>query len=220
MESTHTVQPDIDSSSFLQFCAQRMINWKTSYQAMGYRLAEKESKFKLTPGCMCISAGSSGSNFAGSINKLLDPIYHFFQVATTIKKTKENEELIYGVSHMFWKIQANQFKLQREERSHQSVLLAHAGRGGSKINTEERTETTTSTSTSTSSLLLPWNPNSKECELCKTEFTFWKRRHHCRICGSVVCWTCSQNRLFVPGYKGAARVCKNCFELEMGQTGM
>uniref|UniRef100_M4B2K7 FYVE-type domain-containing protein n=1 Tax=Hyaloperonospora arabidopsidis (strain Emoy2) TaxID=559515 RepID=M4B2K7_HYAAE len=30
--------------------------------------------------------------------------------------------------------------------------------------------------------------------LCRTEFGFWIRRHHCRRCGAVVCDGCSSSR--------------------------
>ncbi|KAI9987748.1 hypothetical protein PInf_023792 [Phytophthora infestans] len=32
------------------------------------------------------------------------------------------------------------------------------------------------------------------CMLCRTEFGFWIRRHHCRRCGAVVCDSCSGSR--------------------------
>jgi len=38
-----------------------------------------------------------------------------------------------------------------------------------------------------------WVPNSKadKCNLCNEVFGIWRRRHHCRLCGGVVCWACS-----------------------------
>jgi len=32
------------------------------------------------------------------------------------------------------------------------------------------------------------------CMLCRADFSFWIRRHHCRRCGAVVCDSCSLNR--------------------------
>lgn len=32
------------------------------------------------------------------------------------------------------------------------------------------------------------------CMLCRAEFSFWIRRHHCRRCGAVVCDSCSGSR--------------------------
>lgn len=63
-----------------------------------------------------------------------------------------------------------------------------------------------------------WVPDecTAECLECGRGFTLFFRRHHCRICGNVVCSICSPNALFVNGYDGASRVCNNCFESEMG----
>lgn len=38
-----------------------------------------------------------------------------------------------------------------------------------------------------------WVPDSKaeRCMTCAEAFGVWRRRHHCRLCGSVVCWACS-----------------------------
>jgi len=36
-----------------------------------------------------------------------------------------------------------------------------------------------------------------ECTLCRQEFTFMTRKHHCRACGEVVCDECSQHREYL-----------------------
>lgn len=40
-----------------------------------------------------------------------------------------------------------------------------------------------------------WVPDFKalSCMRCQQTFTILRRRHHCRLCGSVVCATCSEN---------------------------
>ena len=37
-----------------------------------------------------------------------------------------------------------------------------------------------------------WQPDSEaqECPICHKEFRIWFRRHHCRLCGRVVCGNC------------------------------
>ena len=35
---------------------------------------------------------------------------------------------------------------------------------------------------------------SNDCSLCRTEFTWLRRRHHCRRCGLLVCDDCSKVR--------------------------
>jgi len=52
------------------------------------------------------------------------------------------------------------------------------------------------------------------CELCKTFFAAWRRRHHCRRCGRCVCSSCSPEEGFRPlpelGYAEPCRHCKVC----------
>ena len=118
-----------------------------------------------------------------------------------------------SITKRFWKIQSQKLKLRKE----QAEKLKNTASTETASSTSSTTDTTYSTeqkdpslieSSSTSSgltLRASWNPDTSNCELCLDRFTFWNRRHHCRICGRVVCATCSQNRLFVPGYRGAAR---------------
>lgn len=52
-----------------------------------------------------------------------------------------------------------------------------------------------------SDIALPqWQHDSEvsRCPVCKTEFSFWYRKHHCRKCGRVVCAACSPHRITIP----------------------
>ncbi|PFH62644.1 hypothetical protein XA68_12718 [Ophiocordyceps unilateralis] len=54
----------------------------------------------------------------------------------------------------------------------------------------------------------------KECFLCQTPFTAFRRKHHCRTCGCIFDSKCTT---VVPGNKfgvqGSLRVCKNCLDV-------
>ncbi|KAL4930481.1 phosphatidylinositol-3-phosphate-binding ubiquitin-protein ligase [Aspergillus undulatus] len=45
-----------------------------------------------------------------------------------------------------------------------------------------------------------WQPDAEvtECPICRTAFSFWYRKHHCRKCGRVVCSSCSPHRITIP----------------------
>eukprot|EP00927_Polykrikos_kofoidii_P057738 TRINITY_DN51923_c0_g1_i1.p1 TRINITY_DN51923_c0_g1~~TRINITY_DN51923_c0_g1_i1.p1 ORF type:complete len:274 (-),score=42.63 TRINITY_DN51923_c0_g1_i1:34-822(-) len=43
-----------------------------------------------------------------------------------------------------------------------------------------------------------WSTNGPHCELCKTTFTPFRRRHHCRKCGRCVCGACSPSEGWRP----------------------
>lgn len=58
-----------------------------------------------------------------------------------------------------------------------------------------------------------WTPNesSTDCFICTKSFGLFRRKHHCRCCGGLVCSKCSPDKHYVAGYKDQrVRVCKNC----------
>eukprot|EP00128_Syssomonas_multiformis_P000867 Colp12_sorted_trinity150504_noHs@30916 len=69
-----------------------------------------------------------------------------------------------------------------------------------------------------SPLLPKWiNDNeSTTCLVCKQDFTLFRRRHHCRRCGLLVCDTCSTRKIALPVFNidTPVRVCHNCFNYE------
>ncbi|KAK1939372.1 putative 1-phosphatidylinositol-3-phosphate 5-kinase FAB1C [Phytophthora citrophthora] len=52
------------------------------------------------------------------------------------------------------------------------------------------------------------------CYDCSAAFSLFRRRHHCRLCGQIFCYDCSNQ--FVDGtphgFPGVIRVCKFCFQ--------
>ncbi|XP_037315790.2 FYVE, RhoGEF and PH domain-containing protein 4-like [Pungitius pungitius] len=59
------------------------------------------------------------------------------------------------------------------------------------------------------------------CMKCEEPFNpITRRRHHCRACGCVVCWKCSDNKVALE-YDGNKlnKVCTSCFAVLMDQTG-
>ncbi|KAF9567866.1 hypothetical protein CPC08DRAFT_807848 [Agrocybe pediades] len=56
--------------------------------------------------------------------------------------------------------------------------------------------------------------NCKECYDCKSIFTTWRRKHHCRICGQIFCSRCASNIIKGArfGSEGMVRVCNLCLE--------
>jgi len=60
--------------------------------------------------------------------------------------------------------------------------------------------------TSTDSLI------SDICECCFNKFTWYKWKHNCRMCGKLVCQSCSSYKDYVVGYSDKkVRICKECF---------
>lgn len=61
-----------------------------------------------------------------------------------------------------------------------------------------------------------------DCGICKEEFSFFNRRHHCRICLNIFCHKCSSNNIEIPRrlrrndvnfeYTSSDRVCDVCFK--------
>ncbi|UZJ52983.1 hypothetical protein CBS101457_002303 [Exobasidium rhododendri] len=64
-----------------------------------------------------------------------------------------------------------------------------------------------------------WVPDSRadRCACCSEMFGIWRRKHHCRLCGQVVCWACSSKYFLIAGYEEGeedrpARSCDTCYE--------
>lgn len=58
-----------------------------------------------------------------------------------------------------------------------------------------------------------WLPDegSDSCFRCDAAFTFTRRRHHCRRCGTVHCDACAKNRVRMAATGKFGRVCDRCF---------
>ncbi|OQS00366.1 hypothetical protein THRCLA_05978, partial [Thraustotheca clavata] len=59
-----------------------------------------------------------------------------------------------------------------------------------------------------------WVPHSarKQCHVCTRDFTLWRKKHTCRMCGDVVCGRCSMHkRVDLPLIENKFRVCSCCF---------
>ncbi|KAH8835651.1 hypothetical protein DL96DRAFT_1575071 [Flagelloscypha sp. PMI_526] len=54
--------------------------------------------------------------------------------------------------------------------------------------------------------------NCKECYDCKSVFTTWRRKHHCRICGQIFCARCASSIIKGSrfGHDGMIRACNLC----------
>lgn len=59
-----------------------------------------------------------------------------------------------------------------------------------------------------------WVPDAEasKCHICSHMFTVLKRRHHCRLCGNIVCKNCSPHRRVLRNIDstGRQRICEQC----------
>lgn len=64
--------------------------------------------------------------------------------------------------------------------------------------------------------LIDWVSDDQRpsCIICKQSFGFTLRKHHCRVCGEVVCDSCSRKKTILPTAKDIEmiRTCSNCWE--------
>jgi hypothetical protein len=67
-----------------------------------------------------------------------------------------------------------------------------------------------------------WEDDAQtSCSICAATFTVLRRRHHCRLCGALVCGSCSPHTIMLKDFVGPQRMCVSCFQgrraLEMNQ---
>ena len=66
-----------------------------------------------------------------------------------------------------------------------------------------------------------WVPDkfASTCMRCDSKFTLTNRKHHCRICGLVVCQSCTPTNIPLPPWfkvEGLHRVCLHCTDATIG----
>ncbi|CAF1207789.1 unnamed protein product, partial [Didymodactylos carnosus] len=61
---------------------------------------------------------------------------------------------------------------------------------------------------------------ANQCFRCRTNFTTFNRKHHCRNCGETFCQACSSKQCPIPKYgiDKDVRVCVACYDKLMGNT--
>eukprot|EP00656_Telonema_subtile_P031051 TRINITY_DN34022_c0_g1_i1.p1 TRINITY_DN34022_c0_g1~~TRINITY_DN34022_c0_g1_i1.p1 ORF type:complete len:213 (+),score=62.47 TRINITY_DN34022_c0_g1_i1:41-679(+) len=66
-------------------------------------------------------------------------------------------------------------------------------------------------------LSLTWMPDSvaDACVGCHENFSFTRRRHHCRFCGRIFCSSCTPQTAALPslGYDSAVKICNWCSQI-------
>ncbi|OQR94523.1 hypothetical protein THRCLA_08163 [Thraustotheca clavata] len=64
---------------------------------------------------------------------------------------------------------------------------------------------------------VPWVPDraSDECMGCQVAFSTFRRKHHCRNCGALVCSSCSRGRARLNGLEQKSRVCDICQRIDL-----
>jgi len=58
-----------------------------------------------------------------------------------------------------------------------------------------------------------WQEDSavSSCKICEKEFGLSRRKHHCRNCGHIFCFSCSDNKMKLPSSAKPMRVCDDCY---------
>jgi hypothetical protein len=64
-----------------------------------------------------------------------------------------------------------------------------------------------------------WKSNSSatHCLICEVIFSLFKRKHHCRYCGEIICDECSLNRIQIYKSQGAVRICDQCVSIQFNR---
>lgn len=76
-------------------------------------------------------------------------------------------------------------------------LLSHTSPGGARRRQRQEPEA----ESAPAEFVVPrWQPDAEVtmCPICRTQFSFFIRKHHCRKCGRVVCNSCSPHRITIP----------------------
>lgn len=85
---------------------------------------------------------------------------------------------------------------RRTSQSAPQKISSEHSNATSTADDPESEENSSVSKTDASNHEVVWIPDSeaKRCMECNTKFSMFKRRHHCRNCGRVVCDNCSPTR--------------------------
>ncbi|POM57993.1 Hypothetical protein PHPALM_37418 [Phytophthora palmivora] len=105
--------------------------------------------------------------------------------------------------------------LSLAERDEWVRALTHCISGGDELDLRRR-----SLKAATLAPIFMFDKVSNVCTICTHSFAVYRPRHHCRLCGSLVCGNCSKRRwtLSYSSSKKASRVCDSCAEAAMSIT--
>lgn len=151
-------------------------------------------------GCLCVSAGPlDTNNHAATNSAALEPIFTFFQLSCPPSKySKMNDPMNRPLtSAAFWEYLVKSMGIASTAPSRPSDEM---------ISTQEIPVTDLKPATI-------WIPDSEvlDCQTCMKNFSFLVRKHHCRLCGRVVCGECSKYRMVLEKTNKPVRVCCSCY---------
>jgi hypothetical protein len=112
------------------------------------------------------------------------------------------------------KKQAEEMKRQEEEAASNGIKKQRSSvgrkRGKSVANTATAVVMNPPTNANGNEKLNKWMPSSEvdSCFGCSEPFSFFKRKHHCRVCGLVFCNDCASLYVLIDGVP--LRACQSC----------
>lgn len=205
-ESTHSLQGELnfglgntDSKPIRDFLEQHAINWIASpvpplqRVMVGDVMHYHDEDMEESLGCLCISTGlSDSSNHAATNLAALESIFSFFQMSRYLRGEQNPV-----TSVLFW-----EYQLKTEGVSSSPARGSEDGVSSAKE--------LPVTDVNPASI---WIPDSEvsECQTCLKPFSFLVRKHHCRLCGRVICGECSRFRMVLERTGKSVRVCRSCY---------
>ena len=152
-------------------------------------------------GCVCISTGPAESSNHATTNFIaLEPIFLFFQLSST-KLARTDSSIKQCTSVLFWEDLVKSMGMGSLISNRMSDDGNTTSSGATEIPVTDLSPATI------------WIPDSEvsECQTCLKSFSFLIRKHHCRLCGRVVCGDCSKFRMVLEKSKTPVRVCRSCY---------
>ncbi|OQS02817.1 kinase, partial [Thraustotheca clavata] len=194
IESSHRIE-DGDSQTVKSLLAYRAMYWEVNHDVPFQSPLEGDAPHRT--GCTCLSAGKPPRAVAN----------HYYVAAYCIKNVTD-------ALFRFLNVRDAVTYVDNEKNRPVDVPLPNGISDDSFLNTATNTfrpDPNAPKLKRTASDGKFVNPGSeKHCNLCLFHFTMFDRRHHCRMCHRAVCNACSRDRLFLPGWSTAQRVCTDC----------